>query len=80
MLVPCQHLSNIVPGLSVRRDAPVPQNGVLAGIIGSQDFGEISIEEPEQVAKVSNASGEILMRIEGVGNTVAGGSLRHKLH
>jgi hypothetical protein len=71
---------DILPGLSVRRDAPVHQNGGLAGIIGSQDLGEISAEAAKQVSEVPNASGEILLRIEGVGNAVAGGCLRHKLH
>lgn len=78
--VPGQDHSDILPGLSVRRDAPVHQNRSLAGIIGSQGPGEISAEQVEQVSEVSNTSGKIRLGIEGIGNAVAEGCLRHKLH
>ncbi len=78
--IPGQDLLDIFPGLSVRREVPVHQNGRLACIIGSQGPGKISVEAAEQVFEVPSSSGEILLRIEGIGNAVAGGCLRHKLH
>src|ERR1700690_3922608 len=66
--------------LIIRRDAVILFNPLRAGVVGGQSLYQVKVVTLQQLTQVLCAAFDVGSRIESIGHSQLGRSLRHQLH
>src|SRR5688572_26817434 len=71
---------DVTTGLAVGRHALVLVDRALAGVVAGRSEGQVAVEPLQQPGQILDATGNVLARVESIGDAEAARCRRHQLH